>query len=60
MLVVIVRGCGVRGVPNDMVREVFPRVIQRAMASDDSAILQNAGECVRAFVSMAVDQLAQW
>ena len=40
MLVVIVRGCGVGGVPNEVVQEVFPRVVRRALASDDSAILQ--------------------
>lgn len=60
VLVVLVRGCGEGRVPGEVVREVFPRVVCVAMASDDCALLQNAGECVRAFVAMGTEQLVQW
>ena len=60
VLVVLVRGCGERGVPGEVVREVFPRVVHVGVASDDSSLLQNAGECVRAFVAVATEQLIQW
>ena len=40
VLVVLVRGCGVGGVPGEVVREVFPRVVRRALSCNDSAILQ--------------------
>ena len=60
MLVVLVRGCGEGGVPGELVTEVFPRVVRIAVASDDTALLQNAGECVRAFVAMAMEQLMRW
>ena len=56
----LVRGCREGGVPGEVVRQVFPRVVRVAMASEDCALLQNAGECVRAFVAMAMDQLVQW
>ena len=60
VLVLIVRGCGVGKVPTDVVKEIFPRVVRVGVASDDVAILQNAGECIRAFVSMAMEDLLQW
>ena len=56
----LVRGCGEGKVPAEVVREVFPRVVRVGVASDDVSLLQNAGECVRAFVSMAMEQLVQW
>lgn len=60
VLVVLVRGCGEGGVPGEIVTEVFPRVVRVAVSSDDCPLLQNAGECVRAFVAVATEQLAQW
>ena len=60
VLVLVVRGCGEGGVPCEVVKQVFPRVVCVAMASDDCSLLQNAGECVRAFVAMAMEQLVQW
>ena len=60
VLVLLVRGCGLGNVPNEVVREIFPRVVRVGVASDDVAMLQNAGECVRAFVSMAMEDLVQW
>lgn len=58
VLVLVVRGCGSAGLPQELVTQVFPRVVQRILASDDSSVLQNGGECVRAFLSTGVEQLA--
>ena len=43
-----------------LITQAFPAAIQCAMSSDDNATLQSGGECLRAYVSVALDQLAQW
>ena len=50
MLVLLVRGCGSegRGLPGELVTEVFPRVVKRVLtSSDDTAILQVGREDTR-------------
>ena len=60
VLVLLVRGCGEGKVPKEIITEIFPRVVRVGVASDDVTLLQNVGECVRAFVSMAMEDLMQW
>ena len=60
VLVLLVRGCGDGKVPAEVVKEIFPRVIRVGVASDDISVIQNAGECIRSFVAMAMEQLVQW
>ena len=43
VLVLVVRGCGSAGLPQELVTQVFPRVVQRILASDDSSVLQVSG-----------------
>uniref|UniRef100_UPI00358E2BF2 importin-9 isoform X2 n=2 Tax=Myxine glutinosa TaxID=7769 RepID=UPI00358E2BF2 len=40
--------------------EAFPAVAHCTLRSDDNAIMQSGGECLRAFVSVAVEQVAAW
>lgn len=63
VLVHVIRGCVVQmssGIPSPFIQQVFPNAVKRVVSSSDSAVLQNGGECVRAFVSVAVEQLAAW
>uniref|UniRef100_A0A3Q0SFE1 Importin 9 n=1 Tax=Amphilophus citrinellus TaxID=61819 RepID=A0A3Q0SFE1_AMPCI len=43
-----------------LVCQAFPVVAQCTLRTDDNAIMQNGGECLRAYVSMALEQIAQW
>jgi len=46
---------------NDVfVKRAFPLVIKKVMDSDDEAIIQNGGECIRAFVSCATEDVLTW
>ncbi|MEE6493116.1 hypothetical protein FKM82_016744 [Ascaphus truei] len=38
----------------------FPTVAQCTLRTDDNATMQNGGECLRAYVSVALEQVAQW
>ena len=40
VLVLVVRGCGSAGLPQELVTQVFPCVVQRILQSDDSSVLQ--------------------
>uniref|UniRef100_H2ZMC2 Importin N-terminal domain-containing protein n=1 Tax=Ciona savignyi TaxID=51511 RepID=H2ZMC2_CIOSA len=42
------------------INSAFPAMVKCAVKSDDNAILQNAGECTRAYISVALDQLLIW
>nr|XP_002127531.1 importin-9 [Ciona intestinalis] len=42
------------------VHSAFPAMVKCAVNSDDNAILQNAGECTRALISVSMDQLFVW
>lgn len=43
-----------------LVCQAFPVVAQCTLRTDDNAIMQNGGECLRAYVSIALEQIAQW
>lgn len=43
-----------------LVCQAFPVVAQCTLRTDDNTIMQNGGECLRAYVSMALEQIAQW
>lgn len=43
-----------------LITQAFPTVVQCVMLTDDNATLQNGGECIRAYVSVAYDQVAAW
>lgn len=38
----------------------FPCAVQLALTSDDATVVQNAGECLRAFVAVDPDQVAAY
>ena len=38
----------------------FPAVIQRTLNTDDLSTLQNGGECLRAYVSVAPEQVSTY
>uniref|UniRef100_A0A1A8IQK3 Importin 9 n=1 Tax=Nothobranchius kuhntae TaxID=321403 RepID=A0A1A8IQK3_NOTKU len=43
-----------------LVCQAFPVVAQCTIRTDDNTIMQNGGECLRAYVSVALEQIAQW
>ncbi|ELT91403.1 hypothetical protein CAPTEDRAFT_225381 [Capitella teleta] len=43
-----------------LIHTAFPAAVHCILKSDDSSCLQNGGECLRAFVSRALDQIALW
>ncbi|XP_031707847.1 importin-9 [Anarrhichthys ocellatus] len=43
-----------------LVCQAFPVVAQCSLRTDDNTIMQNGGECLRAYVSVALEQVAQW
>ncbi|MBN3307016.1 IPO9 protein, partial [Amia calva] len=40
--------------------QAFPVVAQCTLHTDDNATMQNGGECLRAYVSVALEQVGQW
>ncbi|BFZ10398.1 hypothetical protein BsWGS_13436 [Bradybaena similaris] len=54
--------CLIRAVPlplSDLVMSSFMPVIHALLTTDDSSALQSGGECLRAFTSVALDQVIQ-
>lgn len=43
-----------------LVCQAFPVVAQCTLRTDDHTTMQNGGECLRAYVSVALEQIAQW
>ncbi|XP_019952379.1 importin-9 [Paralichthys olivaceus] len=43
-----------------LVCQAFPVVAQCTLRTDDNTIMQNGGECLRAYVSVGLEQIAQW
>ncbi|XP_004068747.1 importin-9 isoform X1 [Oryzias latipes] len=43
-----------------LVCQAFPVVAQCTLRTDDNTIMQNGGECLRAYVSVSLEQIAQW
>ena len=43
-----------------LVSSAFPAAVQVTLKSDDSATMQSGGECLRAYVSKSLDQVAAW
>lgn len=43
-----------------LVCQAFPVVAQCILRTDDNTIMQNGGECLRAYVSVSLEQIAQW
>ncbi|KAI5093529.1 importin-9, partial [Silurus meridionalis] len=43
-----------------LVCQAFPAVAQCTLSADDNATMQNGGECLRAYVSVALEQVGQW
>ncbi|PIK58812.1 putative importin-9 [Apostichopus japonicus] len=52
--------CNPVPLPDAFLNDAFPVVVQCVMNSDDNAVMQSGGECVRAFISVSYDQLANW
>ncbi|XP_068125456.1 importin-9 [Hyperolius riggenbachi] len=43
-----------------LICQAFPAVAQCTLRTDDNTTMQNGGECLRAYVSVALEQIAQW
>uniref|UniRef100_A0A672QF53 Importin-9-like n=1 Tax=Sinocyclocheilus grahami TaxID=75366 RepID=A0A672QF53_SINGR len=43
-----------------LVCQAFPAVAHCTLRTDDNTTMQNGGECLRAYVSVALEQIAQW
>ncbi|KAJ8386386.1 hypothetical protein AAFF_G00170910 [Aldrovandia affinis] len=43
-----------------LICQAFPVVSQCTLRTDDNTTMQNGGECVRAYVSVALEQLCRW
>ncbi|VTJ56934.1 Hypothetical predicted protein [Marmota monax] len=43
-----------------LICQAFPAVAQCTLHTDDNATMQNGGECLRAYVSVTLEQVAQW
>ncbi|KAJ8370297.1 hypothetical protein SKAU_G00103250 [Synaphobranchus kaupii] len=43
-----------------LICQAFPVVAQCTLHTDDNATMQNGGECLRAYVSVALEQVGQW
>nr|XP_029527373.1 importin-9-like isoform X3 [Oncorhynchus nerka] len=43
-----------------LVCQAFPVVAQCTLRTDDNTTMQNGGECLRAYVSVALEQVRQW
>uniref|UniRef100_A0A4D5RS71 Putative importin 9 n=1 Tax=Ixodes scapularis TaxID=6945 RepID=A0A4D5RS71_IXOSC len=43
-----------------LVNQAFPVIVHCILHTDDNSTLQYGGECVRAYVSVAFDQIAAW
>ncbi|TRY59713.1 hypothetical protein DNTS_002507 [Danionella cerebrum] len=43
-----------------LVCQAFPAVAQCTLRTDDNTTMQNGGECLRAYVSVGLEQIAQW
>ena len=59
MLQTIVRNCP-QPLPDALILQAFPTTVQCTLHSDDNGTLQSGGECLRAYVSRALNQLCQW
>ncbi|XP_054724425.1 LOW QUALITY PROTEIN: importin-9-like [Uloborus diversus] len=45
---------------DSIMNQAFPACLQCIMHADDNSILQNGGECLRAFVAVALEQISAW
>ncbi|XP_006822545.1 importin-9 [Saccoglossus kowalevskii] len=43
-----------------LITQSFPTAAQCTLRTDDNAVMQSGGECMRAYVSVALEQLIQW
>ncbi|XP_042197978.1 importin-9 isoform X3 [Callorhinchus milii] len=43
-----------------LICEAFPVLAQCTLHTDDNATMQNGGECLRAYVAVALEQIVQW
>ena len=43
-----------------LIHQSFPAAVQSTLHTDDAATMQNGGECLRAYVSVALEQICQW
>ncbi|OCT94502.1 hypothetical protein XELAEV_18012175mg [Xenopus laevis] len=43
-----------------LICQALPAVAQCTLRAEDNTIMQNGGECLRAYVSVALEQVAQW
>jgi len=58
-IITVILRSGPKPTHSEFVRQVFPLVVRKTMETDDDAMIQNGGECVRAFVSCS-DEVLTW
>lgn len=59
ILTVIIRN-GPKPLGETFVKRSFPIAVKKVIDSDDEAVIQNGGECIRAFVSCATEHVFSW
>lgn len=52
--------CNPVPLPAAFLNDAFPYVVHCVMNSDDNAVMQSGGECLRAYISVSYDQLVNW
>ena len=59
MMTVLVRKCTVPNRDTLMMHITFPAVVNRILHTDDLSTQQNGGECLRAFISVAAQEVSK-
>ncbi|XP_033102932.1 importin-9-like [Anneissia japonica] len=59
ILCTVVRSSGAP-LSNEHVNIAFPAAAQCMLRSDDNAVMQSGGECLRAYVSVGLNQIREW
>ena len=49
-----------KGLSESMIKTGFPAVVHCTLHTDDNAAMQNGGECLRTFLSVALEQVIAW
>ncbi|XP_067129013.1 importin-9 [Centruroides vittatus] len=49
-----------RPLPEPLLTSAFPAAVHCILHTDDNTTLQNGGECLRAYVSVSLDQVVAW
>ncbi|XP_066919668.1 importin-9-like isoform X2 [Clytia hemisphaerica] len=59
VLTVLIRK-GPKPIQQSFILNTFPLVSKKALQSDDEGIIQNCGECIRAFIACSAEEVFSW